>query len=197
MTKAALRSLYKEKRRQLSLAEVGKLTDLILINFQKINLPFISIAHTYVASEKLGEIDTHAITRYLEFKNPGLKVAIPRIDRLSGEMHHVHYNDETRFEDNVFGIAEPVGGERLDTQLIDLVLIPLLAFDQQGNRVGYGKGFYDKFLYDCNEEVIKIGLSFFEPVPQIDDINQYDIPLNYCVTPQRVFDFSGAAEILY
>ncbi len=194
MTKAALRNFYKEKRKQLSLADVEKFTDLILINFQKINLPFISVAHTYVASEKLGEIDTSSITRYLEFKNPGLKILVPRIDKLSGDLHHVHYHDEVEFEDNLFGIAEPVGGERISANVIDLVLVPLLAFDKQGNRVGYGKGFYDKFLYECNEEVIKIGLSFFEPETQIDGINQYDIPLNYCVTPQHLFDFTGVQE---
>ncbi|MDQ6904138.1 MAG: 5-formyltetrahydrofolate cyclo-ligase [Bacteroidota bacterium] len=194
MTKAAIRNIYKEKRKQLSIAEVVKLTDLILINFQKINLPFISFAHTYIASEKLGEIDTLAITRYLEFKNPGLKILVPRIDRLSGSMHHLHYNDEVEFEDNAFGIPEPTGGEKFSADIIDLVLIPLLAFDKQGNRVGYGKGFYDKFLSECNEEAIKIGLSFFEPEAQIDDINQYDIPLNYCVTPQHVFDFTGARQ---
>ncbi len=195
MTKPALRNVYKEKRKQLSLADVEKFKDLILINFQKIDLPFISVAHTYLASEKLGEIDTSSITRYLEFKNPGLKILVPRIDKLSGDLHHLHYHDEVQFEDNLFGIAEPVGGEKISANVIDLVLIPLLAFDKQGNRVGFGKGFYDKFLSECNEEVIKIGLSFFEPEAQIDDINQYDIPLNYCVTPQHVFDFTGNRQI--
>ncbi|MEO8860406.1 MAG: 5-formyltetrahydrofolate cyclo-ligase [Ginsengibacter sp.] len=195
MTKAALRNVYKEKRKQLPIGDVEKLTDLILINFQKINLPFISVAHTYLASEKLGEIDTSSITRYLEFKNPGLKILVPRIDKLSGDMHHIHYHDEVEFEYNSFGIAEPVGGEKISANVIDLVLVPLLAFDKHGNRVGYGKGFYDKFLSECNEEVIKIGLSFFEPESQINDINQYDIPLNYCVTPKHVFDFTGNQQI--
>ena len=194
MTKAALRNIYKEKRKQLSTADVEKLTDLILINFQKIKLPFISIAHTYIASQRLGEIDPSSITRYLEFKNPGLKILVPRIDKLSGDLHHLHYHDEVEFENNAFGIAEPVGGEKFSADIIDLVLVPLLAFDKHGNRVGYGKGFYDKFLSECNEKAIKIGLSFFEPEAQIDDINQYDIPLNYCVTPQNVFDFSGTLE---
>jgi len=70
-----------------------------------------------------------------------------------------------------------------------LALIPLLAFDQHGYRVGYGKGYYDKFLSQCREDVVKIGLSFFEPVDNIDDINQFDISLNYCVTPQQVYEF--------
>ena len=81
-------------------------------------------------------------------------------------------------------------GEITEPDEIDLVLVPLLAFDQEGYRVGYGKGYYDKFLSQCREDVIKIGLSFFEPVDAISDINQFDMSLNYCVTPQQVYDFS-------
>ena len=72
---------------------------------------------------------------------------------------------------------------------IDLVLVPLLAFDKNGYRVGYGKGYYDKFLSNCRPDVIKIGLSFFDAVDEIEDIDDYDLPLNFCVTPQRLYDF--------
>jgi 5-formyltetrahydrofolate cyclo-ligase len=190
MKKAELRRIYKEKRRQISNSDIEKLADLLLINFQKIHLRFINVAHSYLASQKLGEIDTAMILRYLEFKNPGLKILIPRIDLLSGEMHQVHFHDEVEFIDNLFGIAEPIGGESVSPSIIDLILVPLLAFDGRGYRVGYGKGYYDKFLLECRDDVIKIGLSFFEPVIQIDDVNQFDIPLNYCVTPQRLYDFT-------
>jgi 5-formyltetrahydrofolate cyclo-ligase len=189
MTKAALRKAYKEKRSGLSVRDAGKFTDLILINFQQIRLPFISYVHTYIASEKLGEADTSALTRYLEFKNPGLKILVPKIDITSGGMQHFHFNDDVELVHNAFGIAEPAGGEAISPDEIDLVLIPLLAFDKRGYRVGYGKGYYDRFLSECRQDVIKIGLSFFEPEERIDDINQFDIPLNYCVTPQAVFEF--------
>ena len=189
MTKAALRIIYKEKRSHLSSNEVEKFSDLILINFQKIRLPFISCVHTYVASEKLGEVDTAALTRYLAFKNPGLSLLVPKIDITSGDMQHFCFNDEMMLADNAFGIAEPVAGETFTADTIDLVLVPLLAFDQKGYRVGYGKGYYDRFLSACRPDAIKIGISFFEAQEHIDDINQFDIPLNYCVTPQQVFEF--------
>ena len=189
MTKAELRKVYKEKRSLLSIQEAQKFTDLILINFQQIRLPFISYVHTYIASEKQGEADISALTRYLEFKNPGLKILVPKIDITSGDMQHFHFNDEVELIHNAFGIAEPAGGETFSPDEIDLVLVPLLAFDKRGFRVGYGKGYYDKFLSVCRQDVIKIGLSFFDPEEQIDDINQFDIPLNYCVTPQQVFEF--------
>ncbi len=189
MTKAALRKIYKEKRSHLSPQEMEKFTDLILIHFQQIKLPFLSCIHTYIASEKLGEADTSAITRYLQFKNPGLKLLVPKIDITSGDMKHLHFDDEVELIHNAFGIAEPSSGKITDPDEIDLVLVPLLAFDKHGYRVGYGKGYYDKFLSQCREDVIKIGLSFFEPVDEIDDINQFDISLNYCVTPQQIYEF--------
>ena len=108
---------------------------------------------------------------------------------MSGNMQHFQYSDEMELVKNSFGIAEPAGGETFSPDEIDLVLVPLLAFDERGYRVGYGKGYYDRFLSECREDVIKIGLSFFEPEEQIDDINQFDIPLNYCVTPQEVYEF--------
>jgi 5-formyltetrahydrofolate cyclo-ligase len=189
MTKVTLRKIYKEKRSHLSPQEMEKFTDLILINFQQIHLPFLSCIHTYIASEKLGEADTSAITRYLQFKNPGLKLLVPKIDIASGNMKHLHFNDEVELVHNAFGIAEPSSGKIAEPDEIDLVLVPLLAFDNHGYRVGYGKGYYDKFLSQCGKDVIKIGLSFFEPVDKIDDINQFDISLNYCVTPQEVYEF--------
>lgn len=189
MTKETLRKIYKEKRGFLSPQGIEKFTDLILINFQQIQLPFLSYIHTYITSEKLKEADTSAIIRYLRFRNPGLALLVPKIDITTGEMQHLHFNDEVELVHNAFGIAEPAEGKIAEPGEIDLVLVPLLAFDEKGYRVGYGKGYYDKFLPQCRKDVIKIGLSFFEPVDQIDDINQFDIPLNYCVTPQQVYDF--------
>jgi len=194
VTKAALRKIYKEKRKKISWKDKECWTDLILVNFQKLDLPFINCVHTYLAIKDQNEVETGNITRYLSFKNLGLKIVVPKINLNEGEMKHYIFNDAVEMASGLFGIIEPVKGEKVSADEIDLVITPLLAFDKRGYRVGYGKGFYDKFLSDCNEEVIKIGLSFFEPEAQIDDINQYDIPLNYCVTPQRVFDFTGIRE---
>jgi len=190
MTKATLRKIYKEKRSLLSPQDIEKSNDLILISFQQIQLPFLSCLHTYIASEKLGEVDTSAITRYLQFKNPGLKILVPKINIATGDMHHLRFDDEVELVHNAFGIAEPFSGEITEPDEIDLVLVPLLAFDQEGYRVGYGKGYYDKFLSQCREDVIKIGLSFFEAVDAIVDTNPFDVSLNYCVTPEQVYDFS-------
>jgi 5-formyltetrahydrofolate cyclo-ligase len=65
----------------------------------------------------------------------------------------------------------------------------MLAFDKQGYRVGYGKGFYDRYLKRCQPDVMKVGFSFFPPVDQIEDINANDVPLSYCITPHQIYAF--------
>ncbi|WP_337251765.1 5-formyltetrahydrofolate cyclo-ligase [Maribacter halichondriae] len=88
------------------------------------------------------------------------------------------------------GVPEPVDGIEIDPMKIDVVFVPLLAFDEKGNRVGYGKGFYDDFLSKCRPNVVKVGLSLFEAEKNITGIADHDILLNYCVTPQRIYSFS-------
>lgn len=189
MTKAALRKIYKEKRKQISWKEKERWTDLILINFQKLELPFIACVHTYLAIENQNEVETEGIIRYLSFKNPGLKTVVPKINLNAGEMQHYIFNDDVEMSPNSFGIIEPVKAEKVLSSQIDLVLTPLLAFDRKGFRVGYGKGFYDKFFQQCSSDVIRIGLSFFDAEEIIDDINPYDIPLHYCITPNLIYTF--------
>ena len=189
MTKQELRKIYKEKRQSLSIHDIEKFNDLILIHFQKSDLPFLNCVHTYLASLKQAEPDTAKILRFLEFKNPLLKIVIPKIDIHSGNMEHYHFHDDVQLIENIFGIDEPKEGERVSESDIDMVLIPLLSFDKKGYRVGYGKGYYDKFLLKCRPDAIKFGLSFFDPVDEIEDINSFDIPLNYCVTPHQLYVF--------
>ena len=64
-----------------------------------------------------------------------------------------------------------------------------MIFDHQGHRVGYGKGYYDRFLGECNRYTLKVGLSFFDPVSKIEDIDTNDIALDYAVTPRETYAF--------
>lgn len=189
MTKSELRIIYKEKRRKLSLQKIDKYNDLILINFQKLRLPPIHCVHTYLASLKLVEVDTCNLIRYLQFKNPEIKIAVPKVDHHAHSLYHFEYEENIQLMPNHYGINEPMEGKRIMPEQLDVVLVPLLAFDKKGFRVGYGKGFYDKFLADCRIDVISIGLSYFDPVDEITDINDHDLPLNYCVTPTRLISF--------
>jgi 5-formyltetrahydrofolate cyclo-ligase len=104
-------------------------------------------------------------------------------------MINVLYDENTILTENNYGIWEPVNGEVIENKKIDMVICPLLSFDKRGYRVGYGKGFYDRFLNKCREDVVKIGLSYFEPEETIDDINEMDVSLNFAISPSRLWKF--------
>lgn len=189
MTKKDIRILYKQKRTELKDSDIEKLQDLVLIRFQQLSLPYIEYLHTYLPIHSNKEVDTFPVVNFLEFINPGLQVVIPKTNMQTNTLVNYLYNDNTILNENKYGIMEPDGGEIVDADMIDMILVPLLAFDEKGHRVGYGKGYYDRFLSQCREDVIKIGLSFFEDADHIDDTGEFDIPLTYCVTPYRIYEF--------
>lgn len=188
MTKDQLRIMYKEKRAGITAAQKDKLEDLILIQFQKLAVEIPTVIMTYASCEKLNEYDPGLIKRFCSFRNPYTTFSYPSI-RADNSMHAFAVNAETTFAPNAFGIDEPVNGTLFDTGKIDMVFVPFLAFDEAGYRVGYGKGYYDRFLKTCNPDVLKIGFSFFEAEQAIDDVNEYDIPLDICITPDKTYTF--------
>jgi len=190
MTKQELRKVYKQKRLKLSATERVKLDDLVLIQLQRLPLSVnINTILSYWPLEKYAEVNTLLLTRYVEVSIPNVRVAFPVVDTTINQMHAVAVHEETDFVENSFGIPEPEEGEEVAPEEIDLVFVPLLAFDKQGYRVGYGKGFYDRFLPLCKPNVITVGFSYFEAEEQIDDRHQFDVPLNYCITPDNIYEF--------
>jgi 5-formyltetrahydrofolate cyclo-ligase len=189
MQKKQIRKLFREKRAALSENERMKADDLILIRIQAIEFPFISNVMSFYPSPEKHEVNTFIITDYLHFKNPSLQVAYPRMNVDSQTMEAVICNPDSAFHTNEFGITEPVNGEILPPGEIELVIVPLLAFDEKGTRVGYGKGYYDRFLKECDPDCLKVGVSYFEPLPLIEDADEFDVPLDLCITPQQVYVF--------
>jgi 5-formyltetrahydrofolate cyclo-ligase len=189
MTKKEARKIFREKRELLSMVELEKLQDLVLINFQHLQLPFLNYVHSYLPIDEKKEVNPYYLTESLEFKNPGMQQVIPRVDAVSKKLRHYILNETTILRKNQYDILEPEGGEEVSSDLIDLVFVPLLAFDERGHRAGYGKGYYDRFLAECRTDTIKIGLSFFEAVNLIEDTGNFDIRLDYCITPRRLYEF--------
>jgi len=190
MTKAELRKIYLDQRRSLSVEEAKarsrSITDLF---FEKFDLSPVKNLHCFISIEKLNEVDTSAIFQKIWNEFPTIRTLAPRLDRDVVGLRHLIYRAETMLEENVWGIREPATEEPIDPGEIDLVIVPLLCFDTRGYRVGYGKGFYDRFLAMCRSDCPKVGLSFFPPVGRIDDIDEYDLALDQCVTPETVYDF--------
>jgi 5-formyltetrahydrofolate cyclo-ligase len=189
MIKKDIRHLYRERRKALTVVQRNKMDDLLLIRFQTIDLPFIRTLLSFWPIEKNAEPNVHLITDWLDFRNPELIIAYPKTDFELHKMHAVIPGEATGFTTTEFGLHEPIGSEHIEAADIDMVLVPLLAVDKAGYRVGYGKGFYDRFLSGCRKDCIKAGFSYFEPVDQIADKGDFDVPLNLCITPQTVYVF--------
>ncbi len=189
MLKKDLRKEIFEKRQHLTDHQIDKFNDLILVHFQQIPLDHIGLIHSYISSDLLKEPDTSLILRYLRFRFPHVNIASPKIEPGSVSMINYLIHNHSEFKKNKHGIDEPIGGETVEPEDIDLILVPLVGFDERGYRAGYGKGYYDRFIARCRPDIIKIGLSFFEPIDEIGDINSYDIPLDYCCTPFKLYDW--------
>lgn len=190
MTKKEIRNSFKNKRKEIPATERLKMDDLLLIQLQRLSFgDSVKVVMSYWPMEDHAEPNTHLFTYYLENHIPEIIVAYPVINRATSEMKAIVVQEETDFVENSFGIAEPENGEEIAPGEIDLVLVPLLAVDSRGYRVGFGKGYYDRFLSQCRADVIKVGFSYFEPIDRIDDANQFDVPLNFCITPHRLYEF--------
>lgn len=189
MLKKEARILYKAKRAELSFDEIEEQSIAIANQLLKLksdqfwdkNLYY----HLFLSIEEQREINTEHILNILFAKDKEIVVA--KSDFETREMINYLLTENTRIKKNEYNIPEPIDGIEVLHKKIDVVFIPLLAYDKSGNRVGYGKGFYDRLLKktDC----IKIGLSFFDPLDKIEDTNEKDIPLNFCITPNTIHSF--------
>lgn len=147
------------------------------------------MVHIYLPMDNAHEPDTLPFVQWLKVWNPDVQFVVSRSNLETREMTHFLWDEQTVLETNIWGISEPKAGIIVDESAIDAVLVPLLVVDRFGNRVGYGKGFYDRFLAKCREGINTVGLSYFEPVDVIDDVDAWDIRLKSCVTPYGAYQF--------
>lgn len=187
MTKAELRKTYKLKRQELSSETVEEFS--LQIANRLLTLPIwdFSFYHIFLSIEELKEVNTDYLLNILSGKDK--HIVISKSDFSTGKMNHFLLTDSTVIKKNAYNIPEPLDGIEVPAQNLEVVFIPLLAFDEEGHRVGYGKGFYDSFLAECKPETLKIGVSFFEAETKIEDIFKGDMALDYCVTPKQVYRF--------
>lgn len=187
MTKFQIREYYKTKRTALSTTEIESLSSNITnqlhstFNFEK------KFVHTFYTVKHLKEIDTYKINNSLLLSNCKVATSITQFNPL--RLNHSLITSKTNFILDNFKIPIPSKTIPINLKNLDFVLIPLLAFDKYGNRVGYGKGLYDSFLKDCNPACIKIGLSLFDVYHDLIPSEKHDIQLDYCITPYNSYTF--------
>jgi 5-formyltetrahydrofolate cyclo-ligase len=168
----------------------SKVIRLANIFFQFFDLTSIEIIHIFLPIRKQHEINTWLIIQKIFTLFPHITLLTSRSNLDTYQMENYLLKPDSVIKENRWGIPEPDQATPYLKSKIDLVLIPLLAFDRQGFRVGYGKGFYDRFLSPLSQKTIKIGLSNFTPVERIEDINKYDVKMDFCVTTEQVWHFS-------
>lgn len=156
--------------------------------FAHLDLSTIKVLHTFLPIKKFKEPDTWLIIDHLKKEFPEIRISVPKVSAQSNDLEHFYIEENIPLHLSNWGIPEPPVGTKTDLFHIDMILVPLLAFDTAGHRVGYGKGFYDKFLSALPSDCKKIGLSFFPPAKSIE-INEHDQALNIVVTPDQVFTF--------
>ncbi|MGY5850664.1 5-formyltetrahydrofolate cyclo-ligase [Salegentibacter sp. F14] len=189
MNKKALRKKYKDLRLTLTEEEVEELSLKIANRLLNIKIWDLEFYHLFLSISEQKEVNTEYILHILQGKDKN--VVVSKTDIENHRLNHFLLTDSTRIMKNRWDIPEPDGGIEISPAKIDLVFIPLLAFDKVGHRIGYGKGFYDQFLDSCKPSVIKVGLSFFEPEEKIQEIFPTDVALDFCVTPNHVYQFKN------
>ncbi len=186
MEKQQIRAKYKKKREGLSREEIDTMSLAIANNLLKLPIWDKTYYHIFLSIENKKEIDTSYILHILQGRDKS--VVVPKVDFKAGEIRAILLQENTSIMHSPFGIPEPEDGIQLEPSLMDIVFVPLLAYDKKGNRLGYGKGFYDKFLAQCTSHCLFVGLSFFESEAILPHA-EWDIPLHYCVTADTTYTF--------
>ena len=182
MEKADLRKIYKEKRQQLSGIDIEELQENIYQQIYDLEISNIKNVHVFLSLAKFKEINTNPIIDYYRSQNK--KIVVSKSDFTNNSLTHFYLEKDTTIALNKYGIPEPVNAVQVCEIELDLVFVPLLISDEQYYRVGYGKGFYDRFLANCRKDVKKIGLNFFKPISNITDVNEFDIALDEVIYPK-------------
>lgn len=183
MLKKELREKYKAIRSKLSNKERSKLSEKILSRLKR-EFDFENkVISIFLPIDRFSEIITWSLLEDSSY----IKV-LPVLDGTGG-LKHIKYIGKEQIKVSDWGIPEPYFGEEYQSNEIDLVIVPLLAINKKGYRVGYGKGFYDGFLANCKPDCQFVGVGFYDEFEEIDDLDDNDISLHYLVTPNKLYSF--------
>lgn len=189
-TKNELRQDYRQLRKQMSGEEVNNLSRKITAQLgtwlqgQEVLTHF----HLFFPISKFKEVNTFYIQQLLE--QQGKTLFTSQVNREENRLDTLQLPPEAAFFLDEWGIPVPQESVRVTGTKIQVVFVPLLAYDKSGHRLGFGKGFYDRFLASLEQPVLKLGLSFFTPEEAIP-VEPHDIPLDYCITPEQIFKFKN------
>ncbi len=190
LDKTSIRNTAIAERKSLSKALFWQLNDDLLQQFTLFKWEKINCVHLFLPILERREVDTFELISFFKINFPLIKLVVSRTDFKNHSLIPIVFDPEnTVLVKNKYQIPEPLYGKQISEQEIDAVIVPLLAFDKEGHRVGYGAGFYDRFLSKCKPDVLKIGVSLFMPLDDIIEANEFDIKLTHCICPKQIFSF--------
>jgi 5-formyltetrahydrofolate cyclo-ligase len=187
MLKTALRKIYAAKRNAVTpedmIAFEQHATEQLKLLFKN---KVIDCMATYYPIKKFNEPNAYNIVQN-SISHKSTIICLPKM--LDNNTMHFYATDRnTIWQTNAWNIVEPEPIHIIPAQQINVMIVPLLCFNNKGYRVGYGKGFYDNYLNHYKHNITTIGLSCFEAVSNISDIHKNDVPLNYVITPQQLYE---------
>lgn len=191
MLKKQAKDFFLQKRKQYSLNEIeAKSKQICKLFFDEISLISIKNIHCFLPIVSQNEVNTYFVINYLLENHPNITISVPWCDERDNSMKSFVYQPNKLIK-NKWNIEEPdpQTAVEINQSSIDMVLVPLVVFDIQGHRVGYGKGFYDRFLAKCKPDIVKIGLCFENPIDKIVDTHIHDVVLDICITPHAKYIF--------
>ncbi len=178
--KQKLREAILEKRNSLTKEEIKKKSN--IIRGKLFSLPKFKKAETvlfYVSKDN--EVYTHDMIRDLLGKK---KIIVPVTDLKNKDLILSELNDFSDLEPGYYGVLEPKKIKKVSPSGIDIVIVPGIAFDRKGNRIGYGVGYYDIFLKKT--KALKIGLAYdFQIVDEIKT-EDFDVSVDVVVTDKEI-----------
>lgn len=181
--KQRLRSRYLEIRRQINPEQAEYLSNAIRTHLQSLS-EYINAhtIHTYISMNHRNEVDTRKLIS--EAMLTGKDIVAPKMKEQS-KLDHIKLKDLSEIKKNSWGIPEPTGKKEADLSNIDLVIVPMLSGDFKKNRLGYGKGYYDRFLKKI--EAVKIGILFdIQFYEGTLPVNRYDVALDILITENKI-----------
>ena len=185
-TKTALRLQAKEARSLLSPTQIDTLSRIIGRRLLDLVNGFETIM-VYVS--KIPEVETEGLITDLNRR--GVRVVVPIIERETTSLRLSYLPDPSVLVPSTFNVPEPLGHELpARPEVVQVVIIPMLAFDAEGNRLGYGAGYYDRFL--CRyPHPIKIGIAFSCQQAESIPADGNDVKMDYIVTEKGVIQCNG------
>lgn len=188
--KKALRKDLLARRSELTDEWVRKASADMFIKWRnRFSMRQVAWIHVFQSIVERHEVDTAPFMHYLRTKHSRVNIVVPVVDVAHDILRHVHVHDEIELVKNRWGIPEPkMPVEYVQPMMLDMVLVPLLGFDLQGNRIGYGKGYYDKFLELVRPKCLKVGLAFeLNKVVEGIPAEPHDVRLDFVITEQQVY----------